>query len=756
MNPGNADRLLVPSGRARQQDSRCRARPLLIGNSPLTLRWLVLLPLLSCSLTVPLAEQSAAAYQGGTSSASDKKTPAAPAQPAPKGLDSYRLPADSIIVICEQAGGALGLLPRMIMMTPEKLKEMQDELERLRARLRTDRPQPPNTCEINGRVEGHLVHLEVAYDVVTDRPDTAVALGCKQAKITRLTLDGQTPAFRYSETEGFIVQVEKPGRHQVTARYMMGLNLTGPMRSLELDLPGLTSRRLDLHIPGEVKDLRVNDKPPAETLLPWKAGWLRGTFPGPLALTWKGSTALLGTSAVLTAEGKILARIDEKASLTTEAQLTLKVLGGTTDQWRLLVPPGAQLAPLAPADEKKLTIETQDLSGMSLRILRLKEPTALPLSVTVVVPPRPALPRPGGRVPIGPFALLGAKQQKGSVVLVNSAANLQVQANRPASTVPRTPTADEVKLGPQVRAFNYELPPLAETPPFLERGTDPAALSILELEGETAHGRLETRVSHSLQALLPAREGTGEKRSWQITTTLDLKLLQPGTSLLEVQLPADWVYVPDEGRRPDPVTDVQPDEQRQVIKVHLVPESWKPFQLTLKARSGRPVEDQGSDKLALPRPLGTVCGGCQVAVNVPRELELQTPVERTSPSLELIQHGPHEQLWRSESAAERFPEQIEVTWRPYRPQVQASSVLDLNLTGSQAQVRQELRLLYPGTPPSAIPLRSPGRAGRHPHRARGRKACRADGWDKTPGRASAAARLPSAESLRDKVQRSGP
>jgi len=244
--------------------------------------------------------------------------------------------------------------------------------------------------------------------------------------------------------------------------------VVGSTRNLELDLPRAAGTTLKLQIPGEVKDLRINDKPVADTLMTWKNGWLDGSpgtgIPDRLGLSWKGSTSLPGGPATLSAENKIVVRIDDAMRLHTEAQLLLKVQGGTTKQWRLLVPPGAQLI-LSSTDEDKLTVETQELPGASLRILRLKEPAAVPLTLSVRVPDRPALPRPSTRLAIGPFALLGATRQTGSIVLVNEAAGLHLQPYRLAATTPRVPTMEESKLGPQVRAFNYELPPLAETPP---------------------------------------------------------------------------------------------------------------------------------------------------------------------------------------------------------------------------------------------------------------------------------------------------
>jgi hypothetical protein len=674
------------------------------------LRWLLLLPLLAAWLTPSLSEPAAAAFQNIPSGPADKKAPSAP---APQGLDGFKLPTDALILVCEQAADALRLLPKMVVLTPEKLKEMQDEIERLRSRLRADRPQPPSMCELKGKIEGQLVQLDVTYQVVTEKPGIVVALGFKQAQLDRLTLDGKTPLVRPPDAEGITVQIEKPGDHRLEAHYTMLLSVSGPTRSLEVDLPRAASTGLELHILGEVKELRVNEKALAETTLGWKGGLLKGShgqFSDRLALTWKGSNSMPGGSAILTAESKVLVRIDEQRRLQTEAQFQLKVQGGTTKQWRLLLPSGSRLV-LASADEEKLTVESQELPGASLRILRLKEPTAGPLAVTVVAPPGQTLSRTGTRLPIGPLALLGATRQTGSIILVNAAPSIWVQTYRPGTTTPRAPTAEESKLGSQVRAFSYELPALAEAPPFLDRSADLAALNLLELEGEPARGRLETRVNHALRLPRNGEPGAlapgAPKRSWQLATTLEVKQHQPGATLLEVQLPAEWSYVPSEARWPDPVTEVRLDEERKVIQIRLLPDSWKPFQLTLRARSNRPLDEGGKESRELPRPLGiAIAPGFQVSANVSDDLELYS-VEGSNPLLELSQPGPQEQVWRLESAADQTPRQIELAWHPYRPRVRAGSVVDLNLIGTQAHVLQELRLHYPQTAPTTLPLRVP-------------------------------------------------
>jgi hypothetical protein len=641
--------------------------------------------------------------------------PAPPSQPAKGGLDGFKLPSDAIIFVCEQAADPLRLLPRFIMIAPEKLKELLDENEKLKAKQRLDKPIQPSTCHIEGKIEGNLAHLEVRYEGVTDKPGALVALGCKQAQLTRASLDGQTPWLRMVEGEGFVMQVDKAGNYQVTVHYTLSLTGNSPTRTLELDLPRTTGTTVKLHFVGEVKDLRVNDKPLSATRLEWHNNLLEGP-PGAdglnkLTLAWKGSHVAPGGPTVLAAEGKkIEVDIDEQRRITTRATLLLNVQGGQARVWKLLVPLESRLE-LAPADEARLTIETQDYPNASLRTLRLKEPSADPLTVVVAPPPRPVLPatspRPGQpptpiRVGIGPFAVLGATRQTGSVVVSNAVGNLLLQWHLPAwcRTTHRPLSAEEKKPGVQVHAFRYDLPPLNEAPPFVDKGGDPATLAFLELEGEIVRGRVEARVTHTFR--LPPAKNLTDPRTWTVTTTIDARLLQPGVETLLWQLPPDWSY-DSNNPRPEQVLDIGQDEERQVV-LKLSNESWKTFQINLKGIRAGSVQERGQTTLPLPKLLGAIPGGFQVIVMVPDELELLPP-QGVSPLLE-IQAGAQKQVWQLDPAAAKPAEQIEVSWRPFRPEVRAVSIVDLELTAQKGRVQHELRLFYPHSPPK-VTLRVP-------------------------------------------------
>src|SRR5207249_11177070 len=129
--------------------------------------------------------------------------------------------------------------------------------------------------------------------------------------------------------------------------------------------------------------------------------------------------------------------------------------------------------------------------------------------------------------------------------------------------------------------------------------------------------------------------------------------------------------------------------------------SLKPFRLALEARpeekDGRPAAfpaaggtQHPSAVLRLPRPRGTRDRGEHRVVVVIPDGDLRVP-QPPNPSLELVSQEAHRVEWR----AERFPAQVAVAWRPYRPEVRAESVADVTLRPGRVEVSQRLRLAFP-------------------------------------------------------------
>src|SRR3954451_13713522 len=102
---------------------------------------------------------------------------AAATGPAPRGLDALNLPADAVVVVCEEVKNALALIPRSVILTPERYKALLDEIDRLKKKAAPDKPVPPTACKLTGRVEGDFARFQAEFRIHTDKPNTPVLLG---------------------------------------------------------------------------------------------------------------------------------------------------------------------------------------------------------------------------------------------------------------------------------------------------------------------------------------------------------------------------------------------------------------------------------------------------------------------------------------------------------------------------------------------------------------------------------------------------
>jgi hypothetical protein len=645
----------------------------------------------------------------------DKKPPVGPPAPASK-LDTMKLPAGAILVVVEHLADALKMVPTAVVLTPEQYQEylgLEEQVKKLKAQLAgTDKPATPSTVRLKGKVEGNFVYLQAQIDLVTKEPNTVVALALGQAQPSNPKLDDKTPLLR-SEPNGFTVQIEKPGDHLLTMDLMLGLVTRSGGLAIELDLPRSAGTTIDLDLPDEVKDkdLRVGGQLISGTLLTFKNHHLGGhpNKNGPaekLDIAWKGPNPAPGGAPVLTAEGRINVRL-APGQMFTEVELVLKAQAGQTQQWQLLVPPGAELK-LEPADEDRVQavrVDDKTYKHASLRTIVLKEAGGDPLKVSITARGQPPLPN--APVAVGPFFVKGAFRQTGAILISNTIHDLRPQFQ------PRCPmearALSEEERRDLTAAFKYWNPVEVKEP---RAATGPASLSLLDLDAETVRGQIEVRVTHTL-TLQP--EKVDGQRAWRVATVLDAKPVRAEVDHLDVDLPLEWDF--DQERSPgatDRVRHVEYDADKRRVRFYLarsVNEPLKPFQLTLEARSRNVPKENGPAVLPLPRPSDTLdAGGHQVTVRVDKGLELLTP-EHVIPPLEPGTRETHEQTWR----ARRYPERIEVAWQRYQPEPRVEAVIDLTLGPREATVRHTLRLQFLRGPLTQIELKVPeALAGREP------------------------------------------
>jgi hypothetical protein len=607
---------------------------------------------------------------------------APPADPTPpdKKPEPYKLPADAVIVVADQAADALRMMPKFILLAPEKYQALLDEIDRLKA-LAKPRPAPPARCRLKGKVEGGVAALQAQFDFHADRPDAVVALACGQAKAVAAQLsDGRTPLLS-GDADGFLVQVDKAGDYTLTLDLAVPLTSKNGGRGLELDLPRAVVTSLELDLPADARTPRLGARDLAETSLTFKNGKVEGPL-GPtdkLDLSWQGGPA--GGPPQTAARGRIQVRVED-GQMTTEAELVLRSQGGATAQWVLLTPVGAEVK-AAPADQARVQSIAKSDEPLAWRYtVALKEPSDKDLTVLVGV--RAALPA-GGRAPVGPFAVRGAARQSGVVLVTDAAPDVGLQFHfPPPGELPREPADPGVTA-----AFAYAAVPALNKP-------------LLEIEAQSLRGSVKTVTSHVL-TLGPA--GADGRREWTGRTTVQASpLLSASVSRLEIKLPPECQFVgapaPPAG---GPAASVDWNEKTRVVRFQLPEKPAGPFaaQVDWKYAPPAPPADEGRATVPLPRPVETRDGGGQVEARVPDDVQLLAS-EGGAESVKNV----HRQTW----AADRAPEQAALAWRPYRPEAAAAATADVTLNARGATVKYTLVVQFPPGAPRKITLAPPASA----------------------------------------------
>ena len=542
----------------------------------------------------------------------------------------------------------------------------------------------------------------------TDKPGTFVALGCGQGSPEAASLDGKL-ADLYSGQDGFQVRVEKPGEHQLTLDLVLGITVKGTDRGIELDLPSSAVTLVDLQLPEGVRQIRLGGKP----LTPppaFKDGRLVGAVGAvnKLDLAWKGPAPQQVAAPLLVSEGQVLVRVTEK-EIATECELALKVLRGQTNQWRLQVPPQAELfvgryvEKVLVTDERVVSIDPPDPNA-TVRTIRLNDPTADPVIVMIHVKQNRPATSPGTPlpVPIGPFHVIGAVNQHGTI-RVTAPPGLAVHyqtRGEPLVMLNRREVAPEDRRADPltVAKWDYRCWPAADKPV----SGRPAEVmpAFLELEIETIKEVVETRVTHVLTL---ERARAEEPLSWWIETRIQATPVRSTTiQVLQVQLPADYEY--DTARVLEPAdANVEINDLLARVTQITLPEGKAPFlQLTLHGKY-KPVEETGQVTLDLPVPLDTRDRGGEFQVVVkPGNVELLPP-RGSDPAWEKLGRGSQKYGWTTS----HMPRRVDLAWGPYQTELIVQSKVNITLSGQQGRVEHSFWLPSSSPPPRQLRLRWP-------------------------------------------------
>lgn len=603
-------------------------------------------------------------------------SPRPPARP----FDFSKLPPNTIIVIGEEGKDALQQ-PGVIVLTPDKFKEMLDQIEQLKKQANPDRAEAPSRCKISGRIEGDVVYLQLQYEFETRKRKTLISLGGQKSSPNAATVwptgvsldDGKLPLLPPPGDDGLTVQIDPPGPHKLTLDLELLISARGAKgseRGFEIGLPRAAITTIDfLDVPEVIRELRCNARPRAAKDLNSRNGQRTPTPLGAadrLEVTWKGPGPQQ-VQPLQTAQGTLDVRIDE-TQVTTEAELNLQMKSGQTGVWQIQAPPPPQASlelDVAPTDPRAPVVTPPPADAkVPVWTIKLREPSDEPLKVRI----HARQPRAGRTVAVAPFAVLQAIQQSGTIT-VSVPPELRFKA-RPRNEVSQREVPEELrKATSNVALFNYwNLPP---------GKADQLTAPALDLEVETVKGALESETAYHLRLT---------EQGWQVTATFDVTPVRTAVERLELDLPAEYDFKASPALLVEPDPEVkEPMAGRRAGVLKLAQKQTRPFKLTLEGTFPAP-KSQSPALVPLPRLLQTLDRGARLTVTLPEASELMAVRE---PGTDPLPPDKGERAWR----LDKTPPRVEVSWRDHRAELAVESVINVTLTDGQALVQQRLRIL---------------------------------------------------------------
>ena len=613
-------------------------------------------------------------------------------------LDKLKLPPGTIVIVTDKLKDAQEQYPSAILMTPEQYEEMRERIRVLEQQLKPDKTIT-HSCKLTGKLEGDYLTLRAEFTFATQQPRSLVALGLQGAHLVdEGDLDKTAPQLDYGE-DGFVVRVEKEGNHQLTLNLKVPVGLkrgiglgSATERGFDLGLPGAPATNLNLELPSGIKDVRVNDSV--------KASKAPGRWEVPLGLAkqvsvaWKEPLTLAGGGPLLTLDTQIVVKLEESVAQ-LQAELFLEDLRGQTKEWRLLLPPGATPTLKAlPATAYQWVFPD---GKNPWHILQLKEASAERLAVSV----QASVPRPVGKLAVGPFAVANAFRQQGTVLVQTTPEGQRGQrivyhrfGEVSQRELPKSATGLE-----NLAHFQYALMPApgaAVTKPPVE------------LEFKASGGLAETLADQTVRL-----KGDGDSWYVETTTRIQAKALADLTDYVEVELPRlrtpDWMALrsaptlafpgalpwvgfapvaaqlgwalPLEFRWEEEGTELAAQEGARRARLKWSHPSAKQLSLTIH---GKYLIPPGARRvrLELPRPLGTLDRGGTLRVTSGPQVELLTG------SLGAEEVVPERHSWQRTS--DTAPVAVDLAWRPHQPAFPVAATVDVTLHDRSAHVRAQL------------------------------------------------------------------
>ena len=638
---------------------------------------------------------------------------------------AMKLPSGAIIVVAKDAEAFSN--PDAIYLSPEKFKEINDQLESLKKQIASEKPMPPSFCELEGRIElrgkQQIVKLAAAFRFRTTANRSVIYLGCQKAHLLDAKIDDGSFPIIIANDKGLSVRIDSAGERKLQLDLEVPLMTRGPKigeMGFEIGLPGAPITTLSFEAPAKVKRLTVTCREvgtpstqlpvgseaaldvkriDADRLLPGRGPEALGPV-NYLSVSWPDASQTGAVNNPLSAETELKVAISD-IDIQAEARLRLR---GSAKVWRFLAPYDAEVsvgkAPGQPATSKSADFPVDQAPdivrpepGKTEWRIRFREPNTADLLVVV----RTRSPRNRGGEPglktlwrAGPFAVLDLSRQTG-VIRIKSLPHIRVNAH-PKGDTQRIDSSDDP--GAEM-VFQYgSLPAGAKNQPGPP----------LELEIRAAAGVVQTQVQHYLNL------GEG---GWKLRSEIKVTPIRTEIEALEVEVPVAAVFEASTPKLIEgiiPVRDNGP--QRKIIELKLVSAMRNEFSLTLEGSYSMPFAAQDAT-LILPRFLNVFEGSAQLTVTIPDGYDLNGGAYQwraNNSRSRIVPLEPPLVLERTNTLvarATRGISRVDLSWKPLRADIRVKSFVEITLGDRQARIVQNLNYTFANRPSKKLRLRGP-------------------------------------------------
>ena len=698
--------------------------------------------------TWPLAVAFLATVLGVAVHAQPGEPPAAkkPADPkaGPKDKDSsaVKLPDGTFLWLGTPIDGT----GERITLTPQEFQKLLDQLDQLKKANAAKKATAPSGCAIRAKIEKRgdqlVAILKLTAAFRTTLPQTVVSLGGRKGFLVAAALDGNKLPVLDSTDDGFMALIEAAGDHTLTLDLEAPVTARGakPELGFEIGLPRAAITTLVFDPPSaDVKRVTLITRTPDPTLplrpvdprrtptdikqlaaKPGEAGLPLGPV-DTLELTWDPPAAAPPADQVQSAE------IDVTVVLTESVvETTAKIkLSGSAREWKIVAPatadlsvdrtvgPGTEIGPTQPA----IVTKPGDANKPVWKIELPVNSTATVWVVTAVT----RLPRPKpddakyrGPFPVGPFTILDALRQTGTVRVTAGPNTHFAFAHGPdlRKVEPSGPAEDEVTTA----FFRLTTGPT---------GALPVNSPMFTVEATPLRGRVGVKPTYRLRLV----DG-----GWEVRAEVKVVPIRTAVEGLTIEIPATWHGLDVETSPPELLDGVQPGSipdgfwavagarlagsLRVPHTIRLATARKQPFDLVLTATvSFAPGETSAS--IPLPRFVGATEKESSVVATVPDALEVRG--ESRSRDAEFAAWGialttPPTTDGKPRSAttvtgkSETSFSRVFLAWNPHRSDLIAETRADVTIGERQAIVTESIKIRSPEGFSQPLRFRGPPQA----------------------------------------------